>query len=67
MQVELSDDGKYLVTGLGSISFSILDREVLDQHEVLYVTVMNKNILLVSCVTNLKCRFEFDDQRVIIK
>jgi hypothetical protein len=28
---------------------------------------MTKNLLSVSCLTNLKCRAEFDDQEVIIK
>jgi hypothetical protein len=67
MQVELGDDGKYPMTGLGSISFCMPTKEVLDLHEVLYVPGMTKNLLLVSCLIDLKCRVEFDDQEVIIK
>jgi hypothetical protein len=65
--VELGDDGKYLVIRLGSISFCMLAGEVLELHEVLYVLGMTKNLLLVSCLINLKCKVEFDDQGVIIK
>jgi hypothetical protein len=65
--VELGDDGKYPVTGLGSISFRMPPREVLELHEVLYVLGMTKNLLSVSCLTDLKCRVEFDDQEVIIR
>jgi hypothetical protein len=48
--VDLGDDGKYLVTRLGSISFFMPTGEVLDLHEVLYVPDMTKNLLLVYCL-----------------
>jgi hypothetical protein len=67
MQVELGDDAKYLVIGMGSISFCMPTGEVLELHEVLYVLGLTKNLLLVSCLTDLKCMVEFDDQQVIIK
>jgi hypothetical protein len=69
MQVEPSepsDDGKYLISGLCSISFRML-AEVLELQEELYVPSMTKNLLLVSCLTDLNCMVEFDDQGVIIK
>lgn len=37
MQVEFFDDAKYLVIGMGSISFCMLVVEVIKLHEVLYV------------------------------
>jgi hypothetical protein len=61
MHVELGDDDRYLVTRLGSISFCMLVREVLDLHEVLYVPSMTKSLLLVCCLIDLKCRDGFDD------
>ena len=39
----------------------------MELHEVLYVLSMTKNLFLVSCLTYLKCRVEFDDQEVIIR
>lgn len=41
---------------LGSISFCMPAGEVLELHEVLYVLGMNKDLLPVSCITDLKCR-----------
>jgi hypothetical protein len=52
---------------MGSISFCMPTREVLELHEILYVPDLTKNILLVSCFTNLKCMVKFDDQQVSIK
>jgi hypothetical protein len=61
MEVGLGDDGKYLMIGLGSISFFISIGEVLELHEVLYVLVMTKNLISVFCLIDLKCRVKFDD------
>lgn len=47
MQVELSGDGKYLVTRLVSISFCMPMGEVLELHEVIYVLGMPKNLLSI--------------------
>jgi hypothetical protein len=58
--VELGDDGKYLMTRLGFVSFRISAEEVLELHEVLYVLGSTKNLLSIYCITNLKCRAEFD-------
>jgi hypothetical protein len=65
--VELGDDAKYLVIGMGSISFRRLAGEVLELNKVLYVLGLTKNLLLVSCLIELKCTIEFDDQQVIIR
>jgi hypothetical protein len=67
MQEELGDDAKFLVIGMGSISFHMPTREVLELHEVLYVLGLTKNLLSISCLIDLKCMVEFDDQQVIIK
>jgi hypothetical protein len=67
MQVELSDEGKYSVIGLGSISFHMPIREILEFHEVLYVPGMTNYLLSISCLTNLKQCPKFDDQGLIIK
>jgi hypothetical protein len=65
--VELGHDDKYPMTRLGSISFCMLAKEVLELREVLYVPSMTKNLLLVSCLIELKGRANFEDQKVIIK
>jgi hypothetical protein len=67
MQVELGDDGRYPMVGLLSISFQMLVREFLDLNEVIYVLGMHKNIILGSCLTDLKHKVEFDDEKVIIR
>jgi hypothetical protein len=41
MHVELGDDAKYLMIGMGSISFYMPTREVLELYEVLYVLVLS--------------------------
>jgi hypothetical protein len=61
MYVELGDDGKYPVTGLGFISFHMLAREVLELCQALYVLGRTKNLLLVSCLIDLKCNAKFNN------
>jgi hypothetical protein len=45
----------------------MLAGEVLELIEILYVLGLTKNLLSVSCLIDLKCMVEFDDQQVIIK
>lgn len=61
MQVELGDDATYSVIGMGSISFYMPSGDVLELHDVLFVPRLSKNVLSVSCLTDLKCVVEFDD------
>ena len=65
--MEITDDGKYLETRLGSISFNTIVGEVLDLHYVLYISSTTKILFSISCLTNLRCGVEFDDQEVIIR
>jgi hypothetical protein len=51
MQVELGNDRRYLVTRFDSISFYMLAGEVLELHEVLYITSVTKNLLSNSYLT----------------
>jgi hypothetical protein len=48
MQVELGDDAKYSVIGMGSISFCMLAEKVIELHEVLYVHGLSKNLLSIQ-------------------
>jgi len=51
---------------MGSISFYRWPSDVLELHDVSLVSRLIKNLLLVSCLTILKCVAEFDYQRVNI-
>jgi hypothetical protein len=62
MHVELGDDVKYSMIGMDSISFYLPTREILELHEVLYGHGLTKKLLLLTCITNPKCKIEFDDQ-----
>jgi hypothetical protein len=66
MQAKLGDAGKYSMNGLDS-SFYMLVGEVWDLHEILYVLGITKELLLVSCLIDLKCKVDFDDEGVIIR
>jgi hypothetical protein len=60
--VEFNNDATCLVT----ISFCMPLGDVLELNDVLYVPGLNKNLLSVSCMTNLQGVVEFVDQHVII-
>ena len=67
MQVELGNNGKYPMIELGSISFCMLAGEFLKLHGVLSVPRLTKNLLSISCMTNLNCMAQCDDQQMIIR
>ena len=60
-------DDKYLVKGLGSISFQMPLGDVLELYFVLYVPWLTSTFLLVSCITYLQSLNEFDGQQVTIR
>jgi hypothetical protein len=41
--------------------------DVLELNDVLFIPGLIKNLLSVSCITNLHCVVEFDAQKVIIR
>jgi hypothetical protein len=53
MSVELGDDATYPVRGVGSISFQMPSGDVLELSDVLFVPSLKKNLLSVSCMTNV--------------
>ena len=67
LHVEFGYDDKYLVKGLGSISFQMPLGDVLELYFVLYVPWLTKTFLLVSCITYLQSLDEFDGQQVTIR
>lgn len=47
---------------MDSISFCMPSGDVLEQHNVLFVPGLTKNLLSNSCLINPKCVVELDDQ-----
>jgi hypothetical protein len=48
VQVELSDDAKYPIARVGTISFQLESANYLDFDDVLFIPGLRKNLLLVS-------------------
>jgi hypothetical protein len=67
IQVELGNDATYPVTKWALSLSCMPSSDVLELNDVLYVPNLTKNLLLVSCMTDLQCVVEFDDQQVIIR
>jgi hypothetical protein len=53
MTMELGDDATYPVRGVGSISFQMPSGDVLELSDILFVPSLRKNLLSVSCMTNV--------------
>jgi hypothetical protein len=64
--VELAIDATYLITKLGSVSFSMPSSNVLELNGVLYVPILTKNIFLILSMTHLNCVVDFYAKQVII-
>jgi hypothetical protein len=66
-QVELGNDVTYPITRVGFVSLCMPSSDVLELDDVLYVPSLMKNHLSVSCMIDLYCIVEFNDQLVIIR
>jgi hypothetical protein len=54
MQVKLGDNAIYPMMELSSISFLMPSGDILALNDVFFVPVLTKNLLSVSCMTNLQ-------------
>ena len=66
MSVELGDDSTYPMRGVVSISFHVSSGDVLELDDILFVHGLKKNLLQVSCMTNVHWRVAFEGQQCII-
>jgi hypothetical protein len=67
VQVELGDDAKYPVAGVGTIPFQLQSGNSLDFDDVLFVLGLRKNLLSVSVMEDKGFAVEFKNQQVLIK
>jgi hypothetical protein len=67
VQVELGDDAKYPVAGVGTIPFQLESGNSLDFDDVLFVPGLRKNLLSVSIMEDKGFAVEFKNQQVLIK
>jgi hypothetical protein len=63
--VELSDNTKYAVKGVGTTSFQLKSRKILKMSEVLYVPRLKKNLLSISTMEDRGYAVEFVDGQVL--
>jgi hypothetical protein len=67
IQVELGNDTTYPITKMSFLSFRMPSGNVLELNDVLSIPGLTKNLVSVSCMIDLQCVVEFDDQQVIIR
>jgi hypothetical protein len=67
VQVELGDDAKYPVAGVGTIPFQLESGNSLDFDDVLFVPGLRKNLLSVSVMEDKGFAVEFKNQQVLIR
>jgi hypothetical protein len=67
VQVELGDDAKYLVAGVGTIPFQLESGNYLDFDDVLFVPSLRKNLLSISVMEDKGFAMEFKNQQVLIR
>jgi hypothetical protein len=58
--VTLGNDATYLVGGVGSISFQMPLVDVFELDHIVLVLGLRKNLLSVSCMTNIHWRVAFE-------
>jgi hypothetical protein len=67
VQVELGDDAKYPVAGVGTIPFQLESGDSLDFNDVLFVPSPRKNLLSISVMEDKGFVVEFKNQQVFIR
>jgi hypothetical protein len=63
----LGDDHSYLIKGYGDIPVTLSNGTVRHIHNVVYVPVINKNLISVSTITNHNLKVEFFKTHCIVK
>ena len=61
LHVELGDNAKYAVKGMGSTSFQLDSRDTLHMSDILLVPGLKKNLLSVSALEDKGYRVSFVD------
>jgi hypothetical protein len=67
VQVELGDDAKYPVAGVGTIPFQLKSGNSLYFDDVLFVPDLRKNLLSVSVIEDKSFAVEFKNQQVLVR
>jgi len=67
IQVEFTGNDTYPVTIVDSILFQMPSGDVLELHDYLFIASLEKNLISISDITDLKCLVEFDDQQCTIR
>jgi hypothetical protein len=62
MTMELGDDATYPVRGVGSISFQMPLRDVLEMDHILLVPRLRKKLLSISYMTDIDWRVAYEGQ-----
>jgi hypothetical protein len=65
LQVELGDNAKYAVKGVGTTSFQLKSGKPLKMSEVLYVPGLKKNLLSISAMEDRGYAVAFVDGQVL--
>jgi hypothetical protein len=65
LQVELGDNAKYAVKGVGTTSFQLESRKPLRMSDVLYVPGLKKNLLSISAMEDRGYAVAFVDGQVL--
>lgn len=67
VQVEVGDDAKYPIVGIGTIPFQLESGNSLDFDDFLFVPSLKKNLLLVLVIEDKGYAIEFKNQHVLIR
>jgi hypothetical protein len=66
VQLELGDDAKYSVVGIGTIPFQLESGNSLDVNDVLFVFGLKKKLLSISVIEDKGFVVEFKNEKVLI-
>jgi hypothetical protein len=66
LQVEIGDNAKYVVKGIGTTSFQLESRNFLHMNDVLFVPGLRKNILYISKLEDKGFRVAFVDGKFLV-
>ena len=66
-EVTLGDDTTYPMTRVSIVPIKMPLCDVFELHVVLLAPSLTKNLFVVSAITDMKCKFEFDEQQYMIR
>lgn len=65
-QVMLGDDASYEIKGIGSVSFQLVSRVVLNIENILYVPGLTKNLISIGVLEDKGQRVIFMDKKALL-